>query len=328
MQTSTIRDGTFDVGMHCPDSWTALLLYTAGHATILDCPFPAVFDAPAMALTSEADERTPGPEAAEAREVEAQQVSPDAERCVVSWTGGKDCNLALLAAWREASLNVIGLVVFRPEAAVFRAHPLPLMEAQAAALRLPLHHIVIPRDAPSYKEAYCAGIRGLRDAHGVRVIATGDMDLVGTMQRNWIEECGEECGVRAFLPLWMADRAALLRQLRDEGFEVIFSCVKSPWFDRSWVTRTMDAGTLAELMAMAEQAAGGGEGGGGAAAEGQPKALDLGGERGEYHTMCLDGPLYAQRVRLAKAEPVELIEQPGQKAGERWWTLGAVNVLR
>ena len=37
-----------------------------------------------MAPASEADERTPGPEAVEAREVEAQQVSPDAERCVVS----------------------------------------------------------------------------------------------------------------------------------------------------------------------------------------------------------------------------------------------------
>ena len=41
----------------------------------------------------------------------------------------------------------------------------------------------------------------LREQHGIRVIATGDMDLVGDMARNWIEECGEECGIRAFLPL-------------------------------------------------------------------------------------------------------------------------------
>ena len=28
---------------------------------------------------------------------------------------------------------------------------------------------------------------------------------VGTMARNWIEECGEAAGVRAFLPLWQAE---------------------------------------------------------------------------------------------------------------------------
>ena len=49
------------------------------------------------------------------------------------------------------------------------------------------------------------------------------------------------------------------------------------------------------------------------------QALDLGGERGEYHTMVLDGPLYAHRVPLATGPPVELEGQPGQQ--ERWWTI-------
>ena len=134
-----------------------------------------------------------------------------------------------------------------------QAHPIRLMESQSAALGLPLHHVVIPRDCPSYKEAYVQGMRGLRDDHGVTVIATGDMDLVGTMKRNWIEECGEECGIRAYLPLWMADREACLKQLLDEGFHVIFSCVKSPWLDQSWVGRTIDAATMTEMKAMTTQ---------------------------------------------------------------------------
>ena len=52
------------------------------------------------------------------------------------------------------------------------------------------------------------------------------------------------------------------------------------------------------------------------------KALDLGGERGEYHTMCFDGPLYAHPVAMElEDEPTEIRDQPGQKAGERWWTI-------
>ena len=50
------------------------------------------------------------------------------------------------------------------------------------------------------------------------------------------------------------------------------------------------------------------------------KPLDLGGERGEYHTMVLDGPLYARPVHV-EGGAFELEGQPGQKAGERWWTL-------
>ena len=55
-----------------------------------------------------------------------------------------------------------------------------------------------------------------------------------------------------------------------------------------------------------------------ARADGVP-ALDLGGERGEYHTMVLDGPLYAHRIPLVRGPPVELEGQPGQR--ERWWAI-------
>ena len=141
--------------------------------------------------------------------VQPQALNVNALPTAVCWTGGKDCNLALLAAWRDPSLNVVVLVVFRPEDAQFKAHPLRLMEEQADCLGLPLRHIIIPRDTPSYKEAYISGIGQLGKELGIRVIATGDMDLVGDMSRNWIEECAEACvpPIRVFLPLSMAGRS-------------------------------------------------------------------------------------------------------------------------
>jgi len=241
---------------------------------------------------------------------EAQALGSEAEKCVISWTGGKDCNLALLIAWRDPSLDVVALVVFRPEDAEFKAHPLTLMEAQAGSLGLPLLHVTIPCDTPSYKQSYVRGMRQLREERGVTVIATGDMDLVGDMARNWIEECGEEAGMRAFLPLWQSDREANLRRLIDEKFGIVFSCVKSPWFDASWIGRCVDEAALAEMQAMVESP------------PADAKPLDLGGERGEYHTMCVDGPLYARTVTPAIRPPRELLGQPGQKEGEQWWTIG------
>ena len=128
------------------------------------------------------------------------------------------------------------------------------------------------------------------------------------MRRNWIEECGEEAGVAAFLPLWRADRGDLLRRMLEEGLDIVFSCVKAPWFDASWIGSRLDNVTLAAMEAIAATDR----------ADGVP-ALDLGGERGEYHTMVLDGPLYAPRLPLAPGPPVELVGQPGQR--ERWWTI-------
>ena len=151
---------------------------------------------------------------------EPQALAPGARPTAVSWTGGKDCNLALLIAWRDPTLRVTSLVVFRPEDAAFRAHPLEIAEMQAASLGLPLRHVII--DGADYKASYVAGMRRLRAEHGVAVIATGDVDLVGTMRRNWIEECGEEAGVAAFLPLWRADRGELLRRMLEEGLEIVF----------------------------------------------------------------------------------------------------------
>eukprot|EP00966_Prymnesium_polylepis_P238106 5506168-Prymnesium_polylepis.1 len=143
------------------------------------------------------------------------------------------------------------------------------MEAQAAALGLRLHHVLIPKDTTDYKAAYVTGMRALREEHGITVMATGDMDLVGSMARNWIEECGEEAGIRAYLPLWQADRAACLTKLCDEGFVVRFSCVKSPWFDGSWIGRTIDRDVLSAMEALCD------------APIGDAKPLDLGGAPGK-----------------------------------------------
>ena len=90
---------------------------------------------------------------------------------------------------------------------------------------------------PSFKESYVSAIKHLRDVSDVSAIVTGDMDLVGTMKRNWIEECCEQAEIKCHLPLWKADRATCLDQLLVEGITAVFTCVKPPWFDASWIGR-------------------------------------------------------------------------------------------
>ena len=219
----------------------------------------------------------------------------------IAWTGGKDCNLALLYAKRNIELEVKYLVIFRPEGKPFRAHPIPFIGAQAKSLQLKLLYVNIPENTTDYMKAYVDGIRQIKDDYGIKVICTGDMDLIGTMERNWIERCCEQVGdgMKVYLPLWMKDREECLNEMLEESFEIIFSCVKSPFFDGTWINRTLDVIALGEMKEMIDMGL----------TEDQIqrgiKPLDLCGERGEYHTMCVDGPLYQHRVNVAvNDEPV------------------------
>mmetsp|Transcript_7045 Transcript_7045/g.19866 ORF Transcript_7045/g.19866 Transcript_7045/m.19866 type:complete len:242 (-) Transcript_7045:2196-2921(-) len=233
-----------------------------------------------------------------------------AKRAAVCWTGGKDCNLALLRAHESECFDVVSLVVFHPKDPKFAAHPLEVSRMQAQAVGLPIHFVEVGSE-PSFKDSYISGMLQLAEDHGIQVMVTGDIDYVGTMTRNWIEECAEAAGMECWLPLWQQDREALLGEMLRRGFQLVFSCVKSPWFGADDVGQPLDSDRLEALRAA-----------------GQAAGLDISGERGEYHTMCLDSPMYNNRVELTGCCPRELHGRPGQVDGQRWWVLDSSPVLK
>mmetsp|Transcript_36893 Transcript_36893/g.51236 ORF Transcript_36893/g.51236 Transcript_36893/m.51236 type:complete len:276 (+) Transcript_36893:77-904(+) len=233
-------------------------------------------------------------------------------RTAISWTGGKDSNLALLISCLDPKFDVVALVVFKPENAAFRAHPIELMEVQARSLGLPMYEVIVSgNDTDSYKNAYVNGIRSLSVEHKIEVLVTGDMDLVGSMKHNWIEECCKEViNMQSYLPLWEADRMGVLKSLLDEDFKIVFSCVKSPWFTCDWVGKQLRWPVVKELINLQDTS-----------------DLDLGGERGEYHTMCLNGPLYTEEIVLQDLAPEDLgANVKGKKTEDTWWALKSSQV--
>mmetsp|Transcript_39365 Transcript_39365/g.101987 ORF Transcript_39365/g.101987 Transcript_39365/m.101987 type:complete len:242 (+) Transcript_39365:209-934(+) len=229
-------------------------------------------------------------------------------RASVSWTGGKDCTLALLRACRDVRFEVVELVIFHPEQPVFDAHPLEVTKMQADALGLPVRYVVITAE-PSYKESYVRGLREMK-RDGIEAIVTGDIDYVGSMTTNWMEDCAHEAGLTCWLPLWQANREALLREMLHEGFEIVFSCVKSPWFGPQHIGKRLDSAMLSEILALAKET-----------------GLDATGERGEFHTMCLCSPLHAKRVCLEDVSARELSGKAGQ-GDQRWWVLDSTPCLK
>jgi uncharacterized protein (TIGR00290 family) len=154
---------------------------------------------------------------------------------------------------------------------------LDFIKMQAQALALP--HYVVPISKP-FEQSYEAGLCKLRDEMGVNYIVTGDITEVDG-HPNWIRERSRPVGLNVYTPLWGRNRNALLRQVVERGFKVLFSCVKTRWLDENWIGRELNSSAIAELQTIREQT-----------------GLDLCGEEGEYHTMVIDGPLFTRGIDI------------------------------
>ncbi|MBI4436040.1 MAG: diphthine--ammonia ligase [Candidatus Omnitrophica bacterium] len=192
------------------------------------------------------------------------------------WTGGKDSTLALYEA-KALGWEVAALVTFIPPAAEFLAHPLCVMKFQAEALGFP--HYTFEVHEP-FQAGYEEALHALKTKHGITQCITGDIAEVDG-QPNWIRECSRSSGVHVWTPLWGRERRELLEKLLAHKFQIIFSCVKKPWFTMEWLGKTLDLNALEALEVLREKT-----------------GLDICGEEGEYHTLVLDGPLFRKRIRI------------------------------
>jgi uncharacterized protein (TIGR00290 family) len=194
----------------------------------------------------------------------------------VLWTGGKDSALALDEAARSG-WRIRCLATFAPPEPEFLSHPIAVMQRQAKALGLS-HHILTV-DAP-FEQGYEAKLRRLRDAMHVECVVTGDIAEVSGCP-SWVRERAFAVGMDVHTPLWGRDRTALLQQLLDRGFDAVISCVDTRRLDAAWVGRKLDAVAIAELGVLHQRT-----------------GIDACGENGEYHTLTLDGPGFAQRIDI------------------------------
>jgi diphthine-ammonia ligase len=196
------------------------------------------------------------------------------QNAAMLWTGGKDSALALYEA-SQNDYRICCLATFAPSEPNFLAHPLAFIKVQAQALALP--HYVLPIRRP-FEKSYETALCGLRDKMGVNTVITGDIAEVAG-NPNWIRERGRVIGMTVQTPLWGRDRLTLLRQLLENGFSAIFSCVNLRWLGENWIGRELTDTAIADLCQVRDRT-----------------GLDLCGEEGEYHTLITDGPCFKHRI--------------------------------
>jgi uncharacterized protein (TIGR00290 family) len=207
-------------------------------------------------------------------------------RVLLSWSSGKDSAWSLHVLRRQPEVEVVGLVTTFNETAdrvAMHAVRRALVEAQAAAAGLPLWPVFLPWPCSNaaYEEQLSAVI-GRARGEGVTHVAFGDLFLEDV--RNYRIRQLSGTGVEPLFPLWGSASATpdLALEMLDAGLRAVLTCVDPKQLPEPFVGRSYDAALLAEL----------------------PAGVDPCGERGEFHTFCFGGPMFASPIAVQVGETV------------------------
>jgi uncharacterized protein (TIGR00290 family) len=203
----------------------------------------------------------------------------------MAWSSGKDSAWALHLAQQSGDLEIVGLLTtISDDFRRISMHGVreALLEAQAATLRLPLHHVRIPTPCPDevYSDLMRASL-AQAEADGVTHVIFGDLFLEDV--RAYREARLREAAMTACFPLWKSDTTALAHQMIENGLRAVITCVDLNQAPREIIGRAYDEELLASL----------------------PASVDPCGENGEFHTFVWDGPLFAQPIEVDAGEVVE-----------------------
>ena len=205
-------------------------------------------------------------------------------KILLSWSSGKDSAWTLHVLRQDSAVEVAALLTTFNEAAdrvAMHAVRRTLVEAQAAAARLPLWPVFIPSPCPNnVYEAVMRGVMATARAEGFTHVAFGDLFLEDV--RRYREERLAGSGLDPIFPLWNQPTPSLAQEMLSSGLAAVLTCVDPKQLDPRFIGRTYDAALLGEL----------------------PASVDPCGERGEFHTFCHAGPMFNKPIPIATGEIV------------------------
>ena len=207
-------------------------------------------------------------------------------KAISSWSGGKDSGFACYLAQRQGYdvthlVNFISKEFRRVSFHGTRAH---LISRQARAIGLSLAQYAVPPDMALYERTFKKAATAQK-RQGAEAMVFGDIYL--DEHRDWVERVCGELGLVPVLPLWGKEPEALLKEFIDAGFEAVMISAKADIFGQDWLGRTIDHSFLVDFKQLAKG-----------------KDVDVCGEKGEYHTVVVDGPLFKQRLEITRGAKV------------------------
>jgi len=198
------------------------------------------------------------------------------EKILVSWSGGKDCALALYELLRAGDFEIVALLTTITEdynRVSMHGVSTSLIDLQGKVLGISVEKVHLTNDAANeeYEERLTKTLTRYKK-QGVTSVAFGDLYLDEV--RKYRQKNLARIAMEAVFPLWGRDTNVIAQQFINSAFKAVVTCVDSRALDKTFIGRSIDKQFLSEL----------------------PASVDCCGENGEYHSFVYDGPIFNQRI--------------------------------
>ena len=206
-------------------------------------------------------------------------------KALIAWSSGKDSAWALHEARCAGDCEIVGALTTVTETfGRVSMHGVreELLMAQLASAGLAPTVVRIPYPCPNeVYEARMAAALADAKAAGVTRVIFGDLFLEDV--RRYREEKLASTGIAPVFPLWQRPTDALAREMIDAGVETYLACVDLKQLSKTFAGRRFDHALLEEL----------------------PVSADPCGEKGEFHSCVVAGPMLLRRIPVTVGDVVE-----------------------
>jgi uncharacterized protein (TIGR00290 family) len=208
-----------------------------------------------------------------------------AAKALIAWSSGKDSAWALHEVRRSGEYEIVGALTTVTETfGRVSMHGVreELLRAQLEAIGIPPNIVPIP--FPCSNEVYEARMGAALSqakAEGVSHVIFGDLFLEDV--RAYREAKMTGTGITPVFPLWRRPTKALAHAMIEGGLKAHLVTVDLKAMPKSFAGRKFDEALLDSL----------------------PAGVDPCGERGEFHTCVLDGPMFSRAIAASVGEVVE-----------------------
>ena len=206
-------------------------------------------------------------------------------KALIAWSSGKDSAWALYEARRAGDCEIVGALTTVTETfGRVSMHGVRegILAAQLEAVGLPSVRVPIPFPCPNeVYEARMATALADAKANGVSRVIFGDLFLEDV--RRYREEKLNGTGLTPMFPLWQRPTNALACDMIDAGVETYLACVDLKQLPKEFAGRRFDHALLKAL----------------------PASADPCGEKGEFHSCVVAGPMLKRRIPVTVGDVVE-----------------------
>jgi len=206
-------------------------------------------------------------------------------KALIAWSSGKDSAWALHEVRQRGEYEIVGALTTVTETfGRVSMHGVREKLLMAQCEVAGLSPLIVPIPFPCPNEVYEARMQAALSAakaQGVTQVIFGDLFLEDV--RAYREAKMAATGVAPLFPLWGRPTDALARAMIAGGLKARLVTIDLAAMPKSFAGRSFDAALLADL----------------------PAGVDPCGERGEFHTCVLSGPMFKRALPARVGDVVE-----------------------